>query len=209
MGFLKIAVLISGRGSNLQALINSSKKVDASFKVVQVISNKHDALGLELSKKAGIQTAVIDNLEFKDRKSFDIRITEIIKSSGAELVCLAGFMRILSASFIDHWLNRLINIHPSRLPDFKGLNVHQRVIESGKKITGCTVHYVRNEIDTGPIICQDTITVNSNDNAETLAARVLEKEHLIYPQAIKLIAQGRVTLLGEQVFIDGKIIYPN
>lgn len=206
---MNIAVLISGRGSNLQALINSSNEVDSNFKVVRVISNNHDALGLELSKKAGIQSNLIDHRGFKDRERFDTRITEIIEASGAELICLAGFMRILSTPFIDHWHNRMVNIHPSKLPAFKGMNVHQRVIESGEKTTGCTVHYVRNEVDTGPIICQDTITVDANDDAKTLAARVLKKEHLIYPQAIRLIAQGRVTLLGEQVLIDGKIIYPN
>tara|TARA_B100001142_G_C14281931_1_gene635264 strand:+ start:252 stop:875 length:624 start_codon:yes stop_codon:yes gene_type:complete len=206
---VKIAVLISGRGSNLQALIESSKTIDSSFKVVQVISNNPNALGLEFSKNAGIPYKVIDHLNFKDRESFDTVITKVIESSGAELVCLAGFMRILSSTFIDHWRDRMVNIHPSKLPAFKGLDVHQRVIDSGEKFTGCTVHFVRNEMDTGPIICQSTIPVHKNDDKNTLASRVLKKEHQIYPQAINLLAKGRVTLIEEQVLIDGEIIHPN
>lgn len=206
---MKIAVLISGRGSNLQALINSSEVNESNFKVVQVISNNHKASGLQLSKSAGIPYKIIDHLEFEDRESFDTMITKVAESSGAELVCLAGFMRILSTKFIDHWYNRIVNIHPSKLPAFKGLNVHQRVIDSGEKITGCTVHFVRNDMDTGPIICQSIISVYGNDDKNTLAARVLKKEHKIYPQAIEMIAQGRVTIDGEQALIDGNIIYPN
>ena len=206
---MKIAVLISGRGSNLQALISSSNGTNSNFKIVQVISDNPDALGLEISKKSGIPTKVIDHRLFRDRKTYDETITRVIEACGVELICLAGFMRILSAPFIDHWRNRLINIHPSKLPAFKGLNVHQRVIDSGKKITGCTVHFVRNEIDTGPIICQASVQVNDIDDAESLASRVLDQEHLIYPKAIRLIAQGRVTVNGEQALIDGKILYNN
>ena len=206
---MKIAVLISGRGSNLQALISSSNGTNSNFKIVQVISDNPDALGLEISKKSGIPTKVIDHRLFRDRKTYDETITSVIEACGVELICLAGFMRILSAPFIDHWRNRLINIHPSKLPAFKGLNVHQRVIDSGKKITGCTVHFVRNEIDTGPIICQASVQVNDIDDAESLASRVLDQEHLIYPKAIRLIAQGRVTVNGEQALIDGKILYNN
>ncbi len=206
---MNIAVLISGRGSNLQALIEYSKVIDSSFKVVQVISNNPNALGLEFSKTAGIPNKVIDHLAFKDRETFDAIITEVIESSGAELVCLAGFMRILSTTFISHWHNRMVNIHPSKLPAFRGLNVHQRVIEAGEKFTGCTVHFVRNEMDTGPIICQSTIPVYKNDDKHTLAARVLKKEHQIYPRAINLLAQGRVNIVGEQALIDGEIIHPN
>ena len=206
---MKIAVLISGRGSNLQALISSSNGTNSNFKIVQVISDNPNALGLEISKKSGIPTKVIDHRLFRDRKTYDETITSVIEACGVELICLAGFMRILSAPFIDHWRNRLINIHPSKLPAFKGLNVHQRVIDSGKKITGCTVHFVRNEIDTGPIICQASVQVNDIDDAESLASRVLDQEHLIYPKAIRLIAQGRVTVNGEQALIDGKILYNN
>ena len=206
---MKIAVLISGRGSNLQALISPSNGTNSNFKIVQVISDNPDALGLEISKKSGIPTKVIDHRLFRDRKTYDETITSVIEACGVELICLAGFMRILSAPFIDHWRNRLINIHPSKLPAFKGLNVHQRVIDSGKKITGCTVHFVRNEIDTGPIICQASVQVNDIDDAESLASRVLDQEHLIYPKAIRLIAQGRVTVNGEQALIDGKILYNN
>ena len=206
---MKIAVLISGRGSNLQALINSSGSKNSGFEVVQVISNNPNALGLKISKKFGVPTKVIDHRKFSDRKTFDETITRIIEPCGVDLICLAGFMRILSAPFIDHWRNRIINIHPSKLPAFKGLNTHQRVIDSREAITGCTVHFVRNEMDTGPIICQASVQVNENDDAESLASRVLDQEHLIYPKAIRLIAQGRVTIDGEQAFIDGKNIYSN
>ena len=206
---MKIVVLISGRGSNLQALINSSTGTNSNFKIILVISNNPNALGLELSKKAGIPTKVIDHRKFEERETFDEAITRVIESSGAELVCLAGFMRIFSKPFIDHWRNRMINIHPSKLPAFKGLNVHQRVIDSGEKNTGCTVHFVRHKMDTGPIICQASVPVHDIDDAKSLASKVLDQEHLIYPQAIRLIAQGRVTIEGEQALIDGKKIYPN
>ena len=206
---MKIAVLISGRGSNLQALIDAAEELDWTADIVLVISNTSGALGLERAEKAGIPSTVIDHRDFGDRETFDAAMTKAIEAFGAELVCLAGFMRILSTPFIDHWRNRLINIHPSRLPAFKGLNVHQRVLDSGEPMTGCTVHFVRVEMDTGPIITQASVPVHEGDDADTLAARVLEQEHLIYPQAVRLIAEGRVTVDGEQAMIDGEILYPN
>jgi phosphoribosylglycinamide formyltransferase-1 len=205
---MKIAVLISGRGSNLQALIDADDGNDWTADIVLVISNIPGAQGLERAEKAGIQTTVIDHQEFGDRETFDAAMTKAIEATAADLVCLAGFMRILSMPFIDHWRNRLINIHPSRLPAFKGLDVHQRVLNAGELITGCTVHFVRDDMDTGPIITQASVPVHDGDDADILAARVLEQEHLIYPEAVRLIAQGRVTVDGEQALIDGEILYP-
>lgn len=195
---MKTAVLISGRGSNLQALI------DAEIEIVLVISNVPDARGLGRAKKAGIATAVIDHKDYDDRETFDQAMTAEIEASGAELVCLAGFMRILSDDFIDHWRDRLINIHPSLLPDFKGLDVHQRVIDAKANRSGCTVHFVRPEMDSGPIIMQASVPVMAGDDADTLAARILVEEHIIYPKAVKLIAEGRVTVDGDKALIDGK-----
>jgi len=205
---MKIAVLISGRGSNLQALIDAANQPGWPAEIVLVISNVAGAQGLERAKAAGIPTTVINHKDFEDRETFDASMTEAIEKSaagnGAELVCLAGFMRLLSTHFIDHWRDRLINIHPSLLPAFKGLEVHQRVLDAGEEFSGCTVHFVRPEMDTGPILLQTKVPVQPGDAAHTLAARVLEQEHVIYPEAVRLIAEGRVKVDGELALIDGK-----
>jgi len=205
---MKIAVLISGRGSNLQALIDAANQPGWPAEIVLVISNVAGAQGLERAKAAGIPTTVINHKDFEDRETFDASMTEAIEKSaagnGAELVCLAGFMRLLSTHFIDHWRDRLINIHPSLLPAFKGLEVHQRVLNAGEEFSGCTVHFVRPEMDTGPILLQTKVPVQPGDAADTLAARVLEQEHVIYPEAVRLIAEGRVKVDGELALIDGK-----
>jgi phosphoribosylglycinamide formyltransferase-1 len=205
---MKIAVLISGRGSNLQALIDAANQPGWPAEIVLVISNVAGAQGLERAKAAGIPTTVINHKDFEDRETFDASMTEAIEKSaagnGAELVCLAGFMRLLSTHFIDHWRDRLINIHPSLLPAFKGLEVHQRVLDAGEEFSGCTVHFVRPEMDTGPILLQTKVPVQPGDAADTLAARVLEQEHVIYPEAVRLIAEGRVKVDGELTLIDGK-----
>ena len=205
---MKIAVLISGRGSNLQALIDAANQPGWPAEMVLVISNVAGAQGLERAKAAGIPTTVINHKDFEDRETFDASMTEAIEKSaagnGAELVCLAGFMRLLSTHFIDHWRDRLINIHPSLLPAFKGLEVHQRVLDAGEEFSGCTVHFVRPEMDTGPILLQTKVPVQPGDAADTLAARVLEQEHVIYPEAVRLIAEGRVKVDGELALIDGK-----
>ena len=205
---MKIAVLISGRGSNLQALIDAANQPGWPAEIVLVISNVAGAQGLERAKAAGIPTTVINHKDFEDRETFDASMTEAIEKSaagnGAELVCLAGFMRLLSTHFIDHWRDRLINIHPSLLPAFKGLEVHQRVLDAGEEFSGCTVHFVRPEMDTGPILLQTKVPVQPGDAADTLAARVLEQEHVIYPEAVRLIAEGRVNVDGELAPIDGK-----
>ena len=205
---MKIAVLISGRGSNLQALIDAANQPGWPAEIVLVISNVAGAQGLERAKAAGIPTTVINHKDFEDRETFDASMTEAIEKSaagnGAELVCLAGFMRLLSTHFIDHWRDRLINIHPSLLPAFTGLEVHQRVLDAGEEFSGCTVHFVRPEMDTGPILLQTKVPVQPGDAADTLAARVLEQEHVIYPEAVRLIAEGRVKVDGELALIDGK-----
>ena len=198
---MKVAALISGRGSNLQALIDADI---GPAEIVLVISNEPGAQGLERAEKAGIPTTVINHRDFDGREPFDEAMTEAIEAAGAELVCMAGFMRLLSDPFVEHWLDRLINIHPSLLPAHKGLNVQQRAIDAGDKESGCTVHFVRPEMDTGPIILQAKVPVQPGDDADALAARVLEQEHVIYPEAVRLIADGRVSVDGELAQIDGK-----
>jgi phosphoribosylglycinamide formyltransferase 1 len=200
---MKIAVLISGRGSNLQALIEAGKKKNYPAEIVLVLSNVAKAKGLAHAVDAGIPTEVISHKDFDGRAPFDAAMTEAIEKAGAEFVCLAGFMRLLSDEFIDRWRDRLINIHPSLLPAFKGLHVHERVIEMGARFSGCTVHYVRAEMDTGPIIVQAAVPVHADDDPGTLAARVLKQEHKIYPLAVRLIAEGRVRVVDEVAVIDG------
>ena len=211
---MKVAVLISGRGSNLQALIDAQATPGGAApggaapggksEIVLVISNVAGVQGLERAEKAAIPATVIDHRDFDGRQPFDAAMTAAIEASGAEFVCLAGFMRILSDDFIGRWRDRLINIHPSLLPDFKGLHVHERVIEQGEKFSGCTVHFVRPEMDTGPIIIQAKVPVMPDDDADTLAARVLEQEHIIYPKALGLVAEGRVTVEDGRALIDGE-----
>lgn len=200
---LKTAVLISGRGSNLQALIDLAKAQPSLIEITCVISNKPDVQGLERAKTAGIPIAVINHRDFKDRQSFEEALDKKLQECGAQLVCLAGFMRLLTAWFVTRWLDRLVNIHPSLLPSFPGLDTHKKAIEYGAKFTGCTVHFVRAEMDHGPIIVQASVPVLPDDDEDKLAARVLESEHVIYPLAVRLIAEGRVNVHDERVFIAG------
>ncbi len=199
---LKFAVLISGRGSNLQALIEATATAALPAEIVRVISNEPDAGGLERAAAAGISTAVVPHRDHPDRESFESSLSEEIRNSGAELVVLAGFMRLLTATFVEEWRDRIINIHPSLLPAFKGLHTHERALEVGVRYTGCTVHYVRPEMDEGPIIVQAAVPVLPSDDANTLAARVLEQEHVIYPLAVRLIAENRVRVDAERALID-------
>ncbi len=207
---MKTAVLISGRGSNLQALIDAQADTQAEpgwpAEIVLVISNEPGAKGLERAEAAGIATAVINHRDFDGREPFDQAMTEAIEAAGdgeeVGLVCLAGFMRLLSTPFINRWRDRLINIHPSLLPAYKGLDVQQRVLDAGETEAGCTVHFVRPEMDSGPIIMQARVPVLPDDDADTLAARILEQEHVIYPKAVRLIAEGRVKVEGERALID-------
>ena len=199
---MKTAVLISGRGSTLQALIDAQAEPGWPAEIVLVISNEPGAKGLDRAEAAGIAAAVINHRDFDGREPFDQAMTEAIEASGASFVCLAGFMRLLSDGFIDHWHDRLVNIHPSLLPAYKGLDVQQRVVDAGETEAGCTVHFVRPEMDTGPIILQARVPVLPDDDADTLAARILLQEHVIYPQALRLIAEGRVTVEDERVLMN-------
>lgn len=199
---MKLAVLISGRGSNLQALIDACADEDFPAEIALVLSNKADAFGLERAQKAGIPTGVLNHKDFAERESFDAAMTEAIEAAGADLVCLAGFMRLLSDDFVRTWRDKLINIHPSLLPAFKGLHVHERAIEAGVRFSGCTVHFVRPAMDEGPIIAQAAVPVLPGDTPDDLAARILEQEHVLYPLAVRLIAEGRVRVTAETVRID-------
>lgn len=195
----RIGVLISGRGSNLQALIDAAEDPDYPAEIVLVVSNVAGAHGLARAGAAGIPTLTISHKDYASRESFDAAITAALEDAGAELLCNAGFMRLHSESFVRHWWNRHLNIHPSLLPDFKGLDTHARVLEAGEKITGCTVHFVRPEMDTGPIVAQAEVPVLPSDTPETLATRVLEAEHRLYPHALRLVASGAVRVEDEAV----------
>ena len=203
MAELKIAVLISGRGTNLQALIDACAADDYPARIVLVVSNEPGAKGLDRARAAKIASTVIDHHDHPSREAFDAALAEAIRGSGADLVCLAGFMRIVADEFVRQWRDRLINIHPSLLPAFPGLNTHARAIEAGVRFSGCTVHFARTELDAGPIIAQAVVPVRSDDTPDSLADRVLEAEHRIYPMALRLIAEGRVRVTNETVRISG------
>jgi len=190
----RVAVLISGRGSNMAALIEAAKAEDYPAEIVLVVSNRPDALGLARAREAGIATALVDHRPFgEDREAFDRALDDQLMAHRIDLVCLAGFMRLLTAGFVARWSGHMINIHPALLPQFKGLHTHRRALEAGVKRHGATVHFVGFEMDSGPIIAQDWVPVVEGDTEETLAARVLELEHRIYPQALRLVAEGRAS----------------
>jgi len=199
MADLKLGVLISGRGSNLQALIDACAAADFPAEISLVISNVADVQGLERAREAGIQTLVIDHNEFTSRVSFEEAITSALETHEIRLICLAGFMRLLTRSFVERWRDQIINIHPSLLPAFKGLHTHERVLNAGVRITGCTVHFVRSEMDEGPIIAQAAVPVGDGDTPDSLAERVLHIEHRIYPLAVRLIAEGKARVASEVV----------
>lgn len=203
MARLRAGVLISGRGSNLQALIDACADPAFPAEIAIVISNNPTAPGLARAERAGIPTRVIPHKEFPDRPSFDAVIEGALKETGVELVCLAGFMRLFSDGFVERWRDRMINIHPSLLPAFKGTKVHEQVLAAGVRFTGCTVHFVRPAMDEGPIIVQAVVAVLPGDDAARLADRVLAEEHRIYPLALRLIAEGRVRVTGERAEITG------
>ena len=197
-----VGVLIPGRGSNLQALINAAKKRDYPAEIVMVISNVPQAQGLLRAEAALIPTLTIDHKNFPSREAFDDVLDAALKEAGVEILCNAGFLRLHTSGFVERWRNRHLNIHPSLLPAFRGLHSHERVIAAGCKISGCTVHFVRAEMDEGPIVAQAAVPVLDGDTPETLAARVLEAEHRLYPHALALVASGAVSIQGECV-IDG------
>jgi phosphoribosylglycinamide formyltransferase-1 len=203
MARLKVGVLISGRGSNLQALIDACAQAGFPAEIVLVVSNNVSAHGLERAHAAGIATKVIDHRSFAGREAFDVAIDAALRRAEVQLVCLAGFMRLLTPGFVEWWRDRIINIHPSLLPSFKGLHSHERALEAGVRLTGCTVHFVRAEMDDGPIIVQAAVPVHAGDDAERLAARVLAAEHRIYPLALRLIAEGRVRIAGDIAAVEG------
>ncbi|SHE19133.1 Phosphoribosylglycinamide formyltransferase [Bathymodiolus brooksi thiotrophic gill symbiont] len=182
-----VVVLISGSGSNLQSIIDNADNI--GIKIQSVISNKADAFGLERAKKAGIATQVINHTQFATREAFDQALIQYINMLNPKLVILAGFMRILSADFINVFAGKILNIHPALLPKFKGLDTHQRAIDANEEFAGATVHFVTNELDSGAIILQKSVAIESNDTAKSLAAKVLEQEHILYPMAIKKVLQ--------------------
>jgi phosphoribosylglycinamide formyltransferase-1 len=196
---LRLAVLISGRGSNLQAILDAfgPQVAGSPIEIVLVLSNRPDAAGLIRAQKAGVPTAVIDHKQFADRASFDAAMDAKIRGIGANFIALAGFMRLLTDGFINAWRDRMINIHPAILPALKGLHTHERAIRRGLKLHGCTVHFVRPEMDTGPIIAQAAVPVLSGDTPDLLADRVLAAEHQLYPHALRLIAAGKVRVEDE------------
>ncbi len=195
----RVGVLISGRGSNLQALIDATQAPGYPAEIVLVISNVPGAQGLARAEAAGIPTRTINHKDFASREAFDAALTGALEDAGVELLCNAGFMRLHSEGFVRHWWNRHLNIHPSLLPAFKGLRTHARVLEEGAQLTGCTVHFVRPELDSGPIVAQAEVPVLDGDTPESLAARVLAAEHRLYPHALRLVASGAVRVEDEAV----------
>ena len=195
----RVGVLISGRGSNLGALIEACKAPDYAAKIVLVISNLPSAQGLLRAESALIPALVINHKDFATREGFDAALDTALNEAGVELLCNAGFMRLHSEGFVARWRNRHLNIHPSLLPAFRGLHSHARVLEAGATITGCTVHFVRPEMDTGPIVAQAAIPVLPDDTPESLGARVLDAEHRLYPHALRLVASGEVRVEDEHV----------
>jgi len=191
----RVAILISGRGSNMAALIEAAKANDYPAQIALVMSNRPEAAGLAHAREAGIATVTVDHTAFgKDRETFERALDALLAAHRIDLVCLAGFMRLLTPWFITRWSGRMLNIHPSLLPQFKGLHTHRRALAAGVKRHGATVHFVVPEMDSGPIVAQESIAVLAGDTEQTLAARVLEVEHRIYPRALRLAAEGRATL---------------
>lgn len=194
----RVGVLISGGGSNLQALIDAAADPAYPAEIVLVISNRADAFGLQRAARAGIATKVIDHKRFADRETFDRETDAALREAGCHIVCLAGFMRILTPAFVEGWQGRMLNIHPSLLPSFKGLHVQRQALEAGVKIAGCTVHLVTPDLDDGPILEQAAVPVLDDDDESSLSARILEQEHRIYPRALAALAAGRIRLQGRR-----------
>ena len=204
-----IAVLLSGSGSNLQAIIDASEKGEIPCTVGIVISNKADVYGLVRAKKHGIPTEVVDHRAFSGREEFDAKLVEILRGSGAELVCLAGFMRVLTPVFVRAFPNRILNIHPALLPSFPGTHGPRQALSYGVRFSGCSVHFLDEGVDTGPVIVQAVVPVYDDDTEETLAARILVQEHRIYPMAIRLFFAGKLHLEGRRVKVIGEPKIPD
>ncbi len=201
-----VVVLLSGTGSNLQALIDSTRTGDSPVRIAAVISNRSDAYGLQRARDAGIGTRSLDHKAFDGREAFDSALIELIDAFNPKLVVLAGFMRILSADFVRHYEGRLLNIHPSLLPKYKGMHTHQRALDAGDSEHGCSVHFVTEELDGGPLVVQAVVPVESGDSAQTLAQRVHTQEHRIYPLAVRWFAEGRLILGDQGALLDGQLL---
>jgi phosphoribosylglycinamide formyltransferase-1 len=191
----RVAILISGRGSNMAALIEAANEKNFPADIALVISNEPAAKGLELARKNGVATAIVDHRAFSGRAAFEQALQAKLAEARIDIVCLAGFLRVLTATFVEPWRGRMLNIHPSLLPAYKGLDTHARALKEGVKVHGCTVHFVVPEIDSGPIVLQAEVAVHPGDTEEALAARVLEAEHRIYPAALKMLAEGKIGLV--------------
>lgn len=198
-----MGILISGNGSNLQAMIDAIEKKQLDAEVRVVISNRADAYGLVRARKHGVPTEIVDHGKFPSREAFDQHLIERFKVQQVELVVLAGFMRLLSADFVHAFSNRIMNIHPALLPAFPGLHVQRKAVEAGVRFSGCTVHFVNEECDQGPIIIQAVVPVFPDDSEESLSARILKEEHRIYPKAIQFYSEGRLHVVGQRVLVDG------
>ncbi len=201
---IRLVVLISGRGSNLQAILDQAASGELPVDIAAVISNRPGVQGLERARRASVPALELDHKAFSDRPGFEAALVELIDRHQPDLVVLAGFMRVLTPSFTDHYRGRLLNIHPSLLPKFRGLHTHERAIAAGETEHGASIHFVTAELDGGPIIVQARVPVLPGDDPDTLGARVLEQEHRLYPQAIRWFAQGRLGLEGERVRFDGR-----
>ncbi|MEO7320039.1 MAG: phosphoribosylglycinamide formyltransferase [Nitrosospira sp.] len=197
-----LVILISGRGSNMRALIEAKLPV----RIAAVISNRPDAAGLEIAKKHGLETRVLDQRAYPGREVFDAALAEAIDAYEPDLVALAGFMRILGDSFVNHYRGKLMNVHPSLLPAFPGLNTHARALKEGVKIHGCTVHFVTSQVDHGPIISQAAVHIMPHDTEDALATRVLQQEHRIYPEAVRWFMEGRLKLSNNHVAVDKAVV---
>jgi len=214
MSRTRIGVLISGRGSNLAALIEAARAPDYPAEIGLVVSNRKSAGGLKIASDAGLPHNVIDHKAFDSREDFDDALDQALRAARCEYVVLAGFMRILSERFVSKWRDRILNIHPSLLPAFRGLDVHARALEAGVRFTGCTVFFVRPEMDDGPIVGQAVAPVLAGDDAESLAARILELEHRLYPACVRRVVEGGARIVDGRVALDddaapsGGLIYP-
>ena len=198
----RTAVLISGRGSNMLALVSAAAVPDYPAEIVVVIADNPDAAGLAKARDAGIAAEAVDRGQFSTKAAFEAALQARLEAAEVELVCLAGFMRVMSAEFVERWRDRMLNIHPSILPAFRGIDTHQRVLDAGVRMHGCTVHFVRADVDAGPIVAQGVIPVLAGDDAESLSNRLLPVEHRIYPMALRLVASGRARIEGDKVAID-------
>jgi phosphoribosylglycinamide formyltransferase-1 len=197
----RVGILISGRGSNMESLINAAQAKDYPAEITLVISNRPDAKGLAIAESKGIPTAVVDHTKFLSRAVFDSALQTKLAENKIEILCLAGFMRVLTDGFVKSWHGRILNVHPSLLPAFKGVDTHKQALRAGVRTHGATVHFVVPELDSGPVIKQEPVPVLPGDNEEKLAARVLAVEHKIYPESLKLLAQGKLAIKGDRVIV--------